>query len=354
MKNLLFTLSLSMLACANASAQYNSKNLAMESSESANKYHFKNLQLYPIRGNSNFFNESKDNGNYLSLKEGLESKKIVITEKVDTSARRNPIQRQTYNQPANRTNNDRRNNEVQQQEQTQQYVSEGTVNSLFIENVSSDTIMVLAGEVVKGGKQDRVIAQDFLLYPKSGKKDVSVFCVEHGRWSTTDTTFAFNETSTISCQSVRKAAAVEKQQGKVWENVANVTSKNKASTSTGTYNALEKSESYNKQMDEYLKHFGNIFSADPTVIGVVAVSGDSIIGCDMFASNAMFKKYYANLLNSYATEAITNGKEVKVSYQQVSNYLNSFIASEEKQEEVIKLKGTQLKEGRKKVHISVY
>jgi hypothetical protein len=349
MKNLLFILSVSMLAYFHAQAQYNSKNLAMERSESANKYHFKNLQLYPIRGNSNFFNESKDYGNYLSLKEGLESKKIVITEKVDTSARRNPIQRQSNNEPANRTNNDRINEPVQQQ-----YVSEGTVNSLFIENVSSDTIMVLAGEVVKGGKQDRVIAQDFLLYPKSGKKDVSVFCVEHGRWSTTDTTFAFKETSTISCQSVRKAAAVEKQQEKVWENVANVTSKNKASTSTGTYNALEKSESYNKQLDEYLKHFGNILSGDPTVIGVIAVSGDSIIGCDMFASNAMFKKYYASLLNSYATEAITNGKEVKVSYQQVSNYLNSFIVNEEKQEEVIKLKGTQLQEGRKKIHISVY
>jgi hypothetical protein len=353
MKNLLFTLSLSMLACASVFAQYNSKNLVMESSGSVNKYRFKNLQLYPIHGNSNFFNEVRDNGNYLSLKEGLDSKKVLITEKVDTSARRNPIQRQRYNQPANRTNNDHTNNPAPQ-EQQQQYVSEGTVNSLFIENVSSDTIMVLAGEVVKGGKQDRVIAQDFLLYPKSGKKDVSVFCVEHGRWSTTDTTFAFKETSTISCQSVRKAAAVEKQQGKVWENVANVTSKNKASTSTGTYNALENSESYKKELEAYQNHFGNIFNNDPSVIGVVAVSDDSIIGCDMFASNAMFKKYYTNLLNSYATEAITNGKDVKVSYQQVSNYLNSFIASEEKQEEVIKLKGTQLKEGRKKVHISVY
>ena len=325
-----------LLLGANAHAQYNSKNLSMESSESANKYHFKNLQLYPIRANSNFFNEIKDNGNYLSLKEGLDSKKILITEKTDTSSHR------------------LQNNRVNSNNIEQQYVSEGTVNTLFIENISSDTVMVLAGEVVKGGKQDRVIAQDFLLYPRSGKKDVSVFCVEHGRWSTDDKTFSFRTTSTISCPSVRKAAAVDKEQGKVWDNVANVTSKNKASTNTGTYNALEKSDSYNKELDEYLKHLGNLFNSDPSVIGVVAVSGDSIIGCDMFASNGMFKKYYGSLLNSYATEAITNGKEVKVSYQRVSNYLNSFIVSEEKQEEVIKSKGTQLKEGRKKVHISVY
>jgi hypothetical protein len=344
MKKIIFA-SMLML-CANAHAQYNSKNLSMESSVSANKYHFKNLQLYPIRGNSNFFNEIKDNGNYLTLKEGLESKKILISEKVDTAVRRSPIQRQNYNEP------NLNNNQIQQEQQ--QYVSEGTVNTLFIENISSDTIMVLAGEVVKGGKQDRVIAQDFLLYPKSGKKDVSVFCVEHGRWSTTDTTFAFNETSTISSQSVRKAAAIDKEQGKVWDNVAIVTSKNKASTSTGTYNALEKSDSYNKELNEYIKNLGNLFNNDPSVIGVVAVSGDSIIGCDMFASNQMFKKYYGNLLNSYATEAITNGKEVKVSYQRVSNYLNSFIVSEEKQEEMIKSKGNELKLGRKKVHISVY
>ncbi|MFL5727897.1 MAG: ARPP-1 family domain-containing protein [Cytophagaceae bacterium] len=346
MKNILLVSS--MLLYISASAQYNSKNLAMESPEpsGSTKYHFKNLQLYPIRANANFFSEIKDYGNYLSLKEGLEAKKVLISEKVDT-ARRESIQ---YNEPANRNNRPQRQIEQQQQ----QIVSEGTVNTLFIENVSADTVMVLAGEVVKGGKQDRVIAQDFLLYPKSGKKDVSVFCVEHGRWSTNDTTFAFKETSTISAQSVRKAAAVDKQQGKVWDNVAIVTSKNKASTSTGTYNALTSSESYNKELEEYVKNLGNSFNTDPSVIGVVAVSGDSIIGCDMFVSNPMFKKYYPNLLNSYATEAITNGKEVKVSYQQVSAYLNSFIANEEKQEEIIKSKGTQLKEGQRKVHISVY
>ena len=346
MKKIIFALAL--IVCVNAHAQYTSKNISMESSVSAstNKYLFKNLQLYPIRGNSNFFNEIKDNGNYLNLKEGLESKKILITEKVDTSAVALPIQRRGNNQ----SSNNNINNEIQQQ----QYVSEGTVNSLFIENISSDTVMILAGEVVKGGKQDRVIAQDFLLYPKSGKKDVAVFCVEHGRWSTDDKTFSFNATSTISCPSVRKAAAVDKEQGKVWDNVANVTSKNKASTSTGTYNALEKSASYNKELEAYLKHFGNLFAGDPSVIGVVAATGDSIIGCDMFASNQMFKKYYGNLLNSYSTEAITNGKEVKVSYQQVSDYLNSIIVNEEKQEEIIKSKGTQLKEGRRKIHISVY
>src|ERR1700751_1700918 len=120
MKKIIFTSMLMMVGAA-IYAQYNSKNLSMESSVSANKYHFKNLQLYPIRGNSSFFNEIKDNGNYLSLKEGLESKRILITEKMDTSSRIRPGGRD------NRFSGINSNNEIQQQ----QYVSEGTVNTLF-------------------------------------------------------------------------------------------------------------------------------------------------------------------------------------------------------------------------------
>jgi hypothetical protein len=58
-----------------------------------------------------------------------------------------------------------------------------SVNELAIENVSSEDIYVQSGDIVKGGKQDRMMAQDFIVPPKSGRMPISAFCVEHGRWS---------------------------------------------------------------------------------------------------------------------------------------------------------------------------
>jgi hypothetical protein len=59
----------------------------------------------------------------------------------------------------------------------------GRVNELTIENVSSDAeVFVQSGDVIKGGQQDRLLAGDLLLRPKSGKVPIACYCVESGRW----------------------------------------------------------------------------------------------------------------------------------------------------------------------------
>jgi hypothetical protein len=316
MKHLITFVLCTLAASVELNAQYSSENLKLDASSATpgSKYRYEKLQLYPIRANSTFISYHKGIAKYVTLKDALESKRVVISEKSDA----------------------------------------GTVNSLFIENISRDTIIVLSGEVIQGGKQDRVIAQDFVLYPKSGKKDVSVFCVEHGRWNTRRGDTSFNVYYSISSNEVRKAATVKKDQLEVWDKVAETNQKNKTTTSTGTLAALKTSEALNAGVKRYVDHFQELLSSEADVIGVVAVSGNTILGCDMFASHDIFTKYLSNLLNSYATEAITSGKEPEVSYQKVKQYLNSLIADESRQEMEIERKGTMLKDGEKKIHISAF
>src|SRR3982751_4207415 len=57
------------------------------------------------------------------------------------------------------------------------------VNSLTIENVSSEEVYVQSGDIVKGGAQDRMLVTDLILPPRSGKIAIDAFCVENGRWS---------------------------------------------------------------------------------------------------------------------------------------------------------------------------
>jgi hypothetical protein len=62
-------------------------------------------------------------------------------------------------------------------------IETGEVNELKIENTGSDEIFIQSGDIVKGGRQDRVLSMSFVLPPKSGEVSLAAFCVEHGRWS---------------------------------------------------------------------------------------------------------------------------------------------------------------------------
>ena len=59
----------------------------------------------------------------------------------------------------------------------------GDVNRLTIQNRSNQDVFVQAGDIVKGGQQDRVLALDLIVPPKSRRIPIEAFCVEQGRWS---------------------------------------------------------------------------------------------------------------------------------------------------------------------------
>jgi len=59
----------------------------------------------------------------------------------------------------------------------------GTVSELQIENLGTDEVFIQAGDIVKGGQQDRVLSVSLVLPPKSGRLPIASFCVEQGRWS---------------------------------------------------------------------------------------------------------------------------------------------------------------------------
>src|SRR5580765_7674979 len=94
------------------------------------------------------------------------------------------------------------------------------VNRLVLVNNSKHPLILLAGEVVTGGKQDRVVGKDRIVPAESDPVDLSVFCVEHGRW--TETSAKFDTHASVMLQpSVRGKAMAEKDQQKVWDEVGN-------------------------------------------------------------------------------------------------------------------------------------
>jgi hypothetical protein len=270
------------------------------------------------------------------LKKALEEKKVVITEKGDG----------------------------------------GEVNTLTIENKSKDTIIINCGEVIKGGQQDRVINSDMVLYPKSGKKDLPVFCVEHGRWSARNMSAGGNRQSVPPDQAeastngyapakfdghynfgsmeLRKVVTKEKDQQKVWSKVEEVNVANFSQNSTGTYTELENSSNFKTKMNKYVPYFTNALKNEKDVVGVIVVTGDKILGADIFATNELFMQNLDGLLHSYATDAIINGKPVTISQATVDKYINDLLSNDKKQEETIKKKGSKFVSNGKKLRISSF
>jgi hypothetical protein len=66
---------------------------------------------------------------------------------------------------------------------TVRVVETGRVHELMVENRNNNEVFIQAGEIVKGGEQDRAMAVSILLPPRSGAIPVAAFCVESARWS---------------------------------------------------------------------------------------------------------------------------------------------------------------------------
>src|SRR6267143_7308627 len=94
-----------------------------------------------------------------------------------------------------------------------------SVNELSIENISSEEVYVQSGDIVKGGQQDRMMAVDLILPPRSGKIPIAAFCVENGRWSRrgNEEVTTFNSSSnSVASREVKLAAKARGSQGEVW------------------------------------------------------------------------------------------------------------------------------------------
>src|SRR5215467_14787517 len=96
------------------------------------------------------------------------------------------------------------------------------VNELAIRNLSNQDVYVQAGDIVRGGDQDRMISVDFIVPPRSGRMPIAAFCVESGRWSKrgNEESAGFSSSDNmVAMKELKLAAKVDNSQQAVWQNV---------------------------------------------------------------------------------------------------------------------------------------
>lgn len=153
---------------------------------------------------------------------------------------------------------------------------------------------------------------------------------------------------------LRKVVEKDKDQSKVWNKVEEINTANKTTTETKTYTAISGSADYSKKLKGYMDYFRGRITTEPNIIGVVVVSGNKVLGCDMFATPALFRSQFESLLNSYATEAILSGSPVTATPTTVKAYVNPLLTNETSQQATLKQKGNSFVEKGKKLRVSSF
>jgi hypothetical protein len=274
---------------------------------------------------------------FLTLDEGLRSGEVVVTEygNVRGLMRRRPA-------PA-------------------VHVQSAEVNRLVLINNSKRPLLLLAGEIVTGGKQDRVIGKDRIVPAESDPVDLSVFCVEPGRWVAASERFGASGATyggavggpihgtasppnlgTLMAQpSVRAKAMGDKDQTQVWAEVkkqqqametVEVVAGAPASTaeiqSTSSYARVMENKDVKAQVDEIAAPIEQNYQSlikqlrDRKAVGVVVAVNERIIWADVFASTELLERYWPKLVRSYASEAVvTRAKTGEASSAQAEAFL---------------------------------
>jgi len=229
----------------------------------------------------------------------------------------------------------------------------GRVNTLLVRNLSTDTLYLRDGEILVGGKQDRVVAEDMLVPPNTGESKLPVYCVEKGRWKYKNDGTNFSGYYGMANEHLRDIIDHHGGQQAVWEDIAKTNKKDGVSSSTEAYTAHANNRRFREQEQEYANFFQNIFDGQDDVIGVIAVTGNIIEGADLFVSNRLFLQEYRKLIYAYLDDAITYGAPVKVAKSTIDDYVNQLLIPQN-QMNFVEEKGQAFRRGNQVIHIAVY
>src|SRR5215831_17480561 len=223
----------------------------------------------------------------------------------------------------------------------------GSVNQLEVENTGDSAVFIQSGDIVKGGRQDRVLTVSLIIPPHSGAMPIASFCVEQGRWTARGREDAHRfETASASVPSreakiAMKAPAaaaaptgtapnagqptiarshpsymssldVGRRQQEMWDGVAKI--QDKLSRAIAAPVAMPESRSSlqlsleNEKLKDaqsgYVKALKSAGEHEDDVIGYVFAINGKLNSADLYPSNGLFRKMWPKLLAANAVEAI--------------------------------------------------
>ena len=257
---------------------------------------------------------------FLTLDEGLRSGDVIVTE----SGSVQPLMRRRRITPT---------------------PSGAQVNQLVLVNNSKRPLILLAGEIVTGGKQDRVIGKDRIIPAESDPVDLGVFCVEPGRWTGSSDRFGVggggghDASADGSSECPRQGDGRQrpvKSMGRGGKSARVACPDGAGSPSAAPVQRkpvptprVMQNEEVKHQVDSVAEPIQRNYQSliqqlrNQNAVGVVVAVNGQMVWADIFASTNLLEKYWPKLVRSYAAEAVvTRTKDRAADIQQAQEFLN--------------------------------
>ncbi|MBK9163129.1 MAG: hypothetical protein IPM21_04330 [Acidobacteria bacterium] len=241
------------------------------------------------------------------------------------------------------------------------------VDELIVENISPKyDVFIQSGDIVKGGKQDRVLAISIIVPRNSGKVSIEAFCVESDRWegrgNESQKEFSSSEERIVSRElklaangpgtasgsgtgsgsgSASGAAPPPPARGSqtaVWTEVANaqrnisanVTVDVTANSSASSLQLSLENKKLVKAREEFAKKFSELTKGKTDVIGYAFAINGKINSADIYVSNHLFNKVWPKMLNAAVTEAISLADQEEAESEPTAGDISTFLSEADK------------------------
>jgi hypothetical protein len=274
---------------------------------------FKNLKIIPVRRKGGYGGQ-RPGGNIIPLASALNKGLITVTERGTTALE--------------------------------------NVHYLRFNTHGNTPVYIAGGEIIAGGRQDRMIVRDTILQPMEKDQYVPVMCVEEGRWADKEKKFEYGN---FANSALRKVLDSTHSQVQIWLEIQRQLDSGKFKNKTEAYLSRFQDRKYIQQSEEYFKFFmGHFAKTDSNVVGFVAITGDKIIGTDIFDGTDLFYPQLDPLLHGYIDEAMETGAPVTLKNPPVHRYMDELLKDEVSQEKFVKDKGTIFKQNGRVIHVNTY
>jgi len=190
----------------------------------------------------------------------------------------------------------------------------GSVPELHVKNTTDTPLLLVAGDIVTGGRQDRVVVADHVV-PARSSASVAVNCVEHGRWSE-GSKFGYGGRAEYE---LKQAVEVDNDQGKTWAKVAELNARKQTqlaakgvkedalAPSTGSYRASLDAGAVRADAAPYAAAVTRALTGEK-VVGLVVAYDGQVIGTELFGSPALLARNRASIAEGVARDAVSRGE----------------------------------------------
>lgn len=172
------------------------------------------------------------------------------------------------------------------------------VSEVVVRNESRHPVFMMAGEMLGGGRQDRIIRNDVLVRANGETVTVPVYCGEQNRWK--GDRESFDSAPYLAGQAMRSMAARGESQEAIWGEIDHRLKSAGVSAPTRSYQSLYGDRDTRRHIDAVVDCFHGVRTR--RTVGLVILFSGQVVSGDLFGDPDLCERLWDKIIRSHAAD----------------------------------------------------